>query len=500
MNKKKLSESDRRFFSLVVDATFTNPFSRRREELDRQISGLLRESDRGTLITQAVERIRGRLEQLDGEGVKRIQDFDAADRELIKYTYLFEIYHRFVSDLDALIERQRQRGDEPVRVGFADRVLGDLQGRGFGPEEAVRILAMFYQIRRTFTLIHRGLIGSSASMRRLRMDLWNSIFTFDIRNYERYLWDRMEDFSTLLEGPTGCGKGAAAQAIGCSGFIPFNRHKQCFEAGFSQMLIDVNLAQFTPSLIESELFGHAKGAFTGATADYDGVFSRCPRHGTIFLDEIGEIEPTLQVKLLRVLQERTFWPVGSHRRQTFLGRVIGATNQPVSRLLESGRFREDFYYRLCADCIHVPSLRQRIDEDGRELEMLVRHFVEQIIGQADAWLVGRVLEVIDERLGPRYPWPGNVRELAQCIRRVILKHDYESDLAGRPTPQAGFVLGGFDPPMTAQDLLAAYCRRLFERCGNYSVVARQTGLDRRTVKKYIEKEAPEGGGESKNQR
>lgn len=489
MAHKILTESDRRFFSLVADATFKNPFSAEREEIDRQISGLLSEPDRSKVVTRAVEQIRRRLDQLDAEDGGTIQAFDPADRELITYTYLFEGFHRLAPDFDVLIERQQRRGDEAVAVPFADGALGSLQARGFTPPEAERIFAMYYQIRRAYCLIQRGLIGPSPCMRRLRMDLWNNIFTYDIRHYERYLWDRMEDFSTLLEGPTGCGKGAAAQAIGQGGFIPYNAGKKSFETGFTRMLIDVNLAQFTPSLIESELFGHAKGAFTGAVADYDGVFSRCLRQGTIFLDEISEIRPTLQVKLLRVLQERTFWPVGSHRKQTFHGRVIGATNRPVSQLLRSGRFREDFYYRLCADCIQVPSLRQRIDEDFRELEELVAYFVAQIIGQQDPHLAGRVLETIDRRLGAGYAWPGNVRELAQCIRRVIVKHDYQPDVGGRREHEAVIPFGGFANPLSAQDLLAAYCRLLFERSGSYAEVARLTQLDRRTVKKYVQEQA-----------
>ena len=492
MSFKVLTEADRKFFLLVADATFCNPFSSRRQEIDRQIAGMVHEPDWSKVVPRAVGQIQQRLGQLDAEGCSKIQHFDAGDRELMMYTYLFEGFHRLSDDFDKLIDRQRKRGDEPVKVGFAEAAIASLEVRGFTREQAVWVFAMYYQIRRAFRLIDTGLIGPSDCMRRLRMDLWNNIFTYDIRNYERYLWDRMEDFSTLLEGPTGCGKGAAAAAIGTSGFIAFDPDKGCFENSFTRMLIDVNLAQFTPGLIESELFGHAKGAFTGAVADYEGVFGRCARYSTIFLDEISEIRTTLQVKLLRVLQERTYWPVGSHRRQTFRGRVIGATNQPVAQLLKTKRFREDFYYRLCADCIPVPSLRQRIDENKNELADLVRHFITQIIGQADEELTGRVLEVIDTRLGPNYPWPGNVRELAQCIRRVILKRDYESDLAERRKTGPVIEIGSLDQPIGAPQLLGEYCRALMEKHNSLSHVARLTGLDRRTVKKYAEQRIGNG--------
>lgn len=238
------------------------------------------------------------------------------------------------------------------------------------------------------------------------------------------------------------------------------------------------MAEFTPTLVESELFGHAKGAFTGAIEDYGGVFGRCPRHGMIFLDELGELRPTIQVKMLRLLQERRYRPVGSHRQLVFLGRVVGATNQPVEELRRRGRFRDDFYYRLCSDCIRVPSLKERIEEDEGELESLVRHFVCQIVGESDEELSGRVLAVIGRRLGRGYGWPGNVGELSQCIRRVILRGDYEPGVSGWGRRDAG--------EMSAAEVVRRHCRFLVERYGSYGAAARVAGLDRRTVKRYVE--------------
>ncbi len=134
-------------------------------------------------------------------------------------------------------------------------------------------------------------------MRNLRLHLWNNVFTHDIRWYEQYLWNRMEDFSTLLLGETGTGKGTAAAAIGRSGFIPYDEKKGCFTESFTRNFIAINLSQFAESLIESELFGHKKGAFTGAVEHHDGVFTRCTPYGSIFLDEVGDISVPIQVKL-----------------------------------------------------------------------------------------------------------------------------------------------------------------------------------------------------------
>jgi transcriptional regulator with PAS, ATPase and Fis domain len=322
----------------------------------------------------------------------------------------------------------------------------------------------------------------------LRIALWNNIFTYDIRDYERYMWDKMEDFSTLLEGPTGSGKGAAAAAIGRSGFIPYNPDKQAFESSFTGTFIPVNLSQFAESLLESELFGHVKGAFTGATGEHEGVLALCKPHGSIFLDEIGEISQPAQVKLLKVLEERTFTPVGSHKPKRFYGRVIAATNRPLDQLRVDGTFRDDFYYRLCSDCIRVPSLAERIRQNSEELTDLVRHFCTKISDGENTKLTERVMDVITRQLGgTSYAWPGNVRELAQCIRRVILKHSYEGHIPQARNRQNELVHGIESGTLTADEVLDSYCKILYDRHGTYEQVAKQTALDRRTVKKRISK-------------
>jgi DNA-binding NtrC family response regulator len=317
------------------------------------------------------------------------------------------------------------------------------------------------------------------------MDLWNNIFTQDIRRYERNLWDRMEDFSTLLEGPTGSGKGAAAAAIGKSGFIPYDPQRKRFAVSFTQTFVAINLSQYPESLLESELFGHTKGAFTGAVSAHNGLLSLCGPHGSIFLDEIGEIGIPAQVKLLKVLEERTFSPVGSHDRLRFGGRVIAATNRPIDVLRREGKFRDDFYYRLCSDCIRVPGLAERIRQNPDELTELVRHFVQAIAGKNVADITDRVLEVINTRLGRTYHWPGNVRELAQCIRRVMLKEHYEGDLMNHADKFEALCQKMKSGAATADEILSAYLKQLYDIHGSYEAAARAAGLDRRTVKKKI---------------
>jgi transcriptional regulator with GAF, ATPase, and Fis domain len=295
----------------------------------------------------------------------------------------------------------------------------------------------------------------------------------------------MEDFSTLLLGDTGSGKGAAARAIGNAGFIPYDPRSGRFTESFTRSFIAINLSQFSEALIESELFGHRKGSFTGAMADREGVFARCLPHGTIFLDEIGDVSTTIQLKLLQVLQERTFRPVGGHDLQRFSGRVIAATNRSLLDLRHRGDFRDDFYYRLCSDVIEVPPLRQRIAEDAEELPRLVTGLLaRQLNPEAAEALAGDVLTALRESPGDAYPWPGNVRELEQALRRILV--------CGRYTPETRETTST-DPwleqvragTLNAPDLLAGYCTRLWRETGTYESVAKRTGLDRRTVKKYV---------------
>jgi sigma-54 specific flagellar transcriptional regulator A len=342
-------------------------------------------------------------------------------------------------------------------------------------------------MRRAFYFIQHKLIGQCDSMKQLRMNLWNNIFTCDILHYEKNLTAKMEDFSTLLLGPTGCGKGTAAAAIGRSGYIPFDDKKMRFTESFTRTFVPVNLSQYAETLLESELFGHSKGAFTGAISPHDGLLAMCGPCGSVFLDEIGEVGEQVQIKLLKVLEEREFSPVGSHEKLSFRGRVIGATNQGIGKLIEQGKFRDDFYYRLCSDCIEVPSLKQRISESPDELAELTREVTRRITGQESEGIVESTLEVIGRQLGMEYDWPGNVRELAQCIRRVIIKRDYQPDICnGRLDAKAEIAEQIYDGEVTAQRLLATYCNLLYEKHGNYEKVAQITGLDRRTAKKHIQ--------------
>lgn len=484
MYMKSLKPREREFFRDVARSAFANPFSTAREAADRRVTGSADESPakRLGILMAAVSR---RVEELDESKAGDIRLYYGDDRELVEVALLFDAFHRFMSQLDLLIEEQVRTGPEPVRVRFAHELLTLLTRRGYPNSAALHFLAVFFQLRRAYYFITRGLTGSSPGLRTLRERLWSNVFTRDIRWYEAYLWDRMEDFSTLLLGETGTGKGAAAAALGRSGYIPFDEKRGCFAESFTRNFIALNLSQFPESLIESELFGHRKGAFTGAVDHHEGVLARCRPHGAIFLDEIGDVSVPVQIKLLHVLQERTFTPVGSHEPQRFAGRVIAATNQPLDQLRRTGRFRDDFFYRLCSDVIVVPPLRERLREEPGELGLLLNELVRRLTGEESPELARQVEDALRTNPGPDHAWPGNVRELEQATRRILLTGHYEPAFPTTPAGTAPWLDQAQAGALDAESLLAAYCAHLHQRHGTYEEVARLTRLDRRTVKKYI---------------
>jgi transcriptional regulator with AAA-type ATPase domain len=488
--KQSLSAPDRDFFRIVSQAAFTNPFSQSRMEIDRRLADAYPSIPWDDAVEQAVARISERLRTLRVRGFDDLTGYGDDDRELLRTALLFELYHQYRQPFDAFILKQLAAGDTPIPLPFATTILSALSNIGLNHAAAHRFLAIFYQIRRAFYFIESGLTGLSPAMRNLRLQLWNNIFTCNITWYEQHLWDRMEDFSTLLLGETGAGKGAAAAAIGRSGFIPFDERKGCFSESFTRSFIAINLSQYPESLLDSELFGHKKGAITGAIENHEGVFDRCSPHGSIFLDEIGDVSIPVQIKLLQVLQERTFAAVGSHERRRFQGRVIAATNRPLDEMRASGQFRNDFYYRLCSDIVTVPSLRERITEEPRELEALAARILRRMVGEKAVEYARLVCDAIRRDVGADYAWPGNVRELEQAIRRIIITRHYKGDNAlqnqgGRDNELLeAFKNGSLD----AESLLAGYCTALYRRHGSYEEVARITNLDRRTAKKYIRKD------------
>jgi two-component system, NtrC family, response regulator AtoC len=219
--------------------------------------------------------------------------------------------------------------------------------------------------------------------------------------------------TVLIHGETGTGKSLIARVI----------HQ--LSPRRDGPFVEVSCGAIPETLLASELFGHTRGAFTGAVADKDGKF-RAAEHGTILLDEISCAPPSLQMKLLRILQERQYEPLGSNRTVLADVRVVLATNVALQKEVDAGRFRADLYYRVNVVNIELPPLRERL----ADIPLLADHFLEQCASKSRKHVTGFSDEALDSM--QRYYWPGNVRELANSIERavVLTRHDQvlKSDL------------------------------------------------------------------------
>jgi DNA-binding NtrC family response regulator len=289
--------------------------------------------------------------------------------------------------------------------------------------------------------------------------------------------------TVLLQGESGTGKELFARAI----------HDQSARA--DEPFITVNCAALPEGLVESALFGHEKGAFTGATVRAAGAFERA-HGGTLLLDEISEMRLDLQSKLLRVIQEQEFERVGGHQPIQVDVRLIATTNRDLKAEVEGGRFREDLYYRLNVVPIHAPSLRERLDDIPR----LVHHFVTratELHGGTSPTIAPETLQIL-----PRYSWPGNVRELANAVERAVIlcrgsvlqPTDFDQqirDAAAHPSRPAivpdAAASGGAGPidyNLDAVERLAIE-RALAATGGNRTRAARLLGISERTLRNKL---------------
>lgn len=288
--------------------------------------------------------------------------------------------------------------------------------------------------------------------------------------------------NVLLLGESGTGKELMARTIHLN------------SARCDGPFIPVDCASLPETLLESELFGYEKGAFTGALSTRPGIFEYA-NGGTIFLDEVGELSPSLQAKLLRVLQERQFRRVGGRQLIQVDVRVISATNQDLIQAVRDGRFRKDLYYRLNVVPIHLPPLRERRED----IKPLVRHFL-RYFSQRDHRPVREISQAAMELL-ERYPWPGNVRELQNVMERavslaegeVILPEDLPEEVRKGRVPSLEDEIPLDLPFEEAKErwielFERRYLRELLERTGgNISQAARMAGVNRKTIHRLLKK-------------
>jgi DNA-binding NtrC family response regulator len=502
------TESARDFARQVSRLTLANPFLPERPQIEREILGhaYLAGGDDwspGGVAGKArpnVDRIMPRIAAaLDGVPRRPGETLlhpRTADREtdtlLLRNMTSFYIYNKYASEFDSII-RQRSLGRNPTATFFhrvAEDYLRILNTSAEAPavlQEAALEFALFFQVRRAFATIHDTIIGDSPAVASLRAAVWQSIFTHDMSRYLRSLHSRMHEYTCLITGPSGSGKDLVARAIAQSRFIPFDVARLSFSEDLPSVYLPINLPALSPNLIESELFGHLKGSFTGASQDRRGFLELSTMASTVFLDEIGDLDAGLQVKLLRVLQNRTFQRVGDWKARRFEGKIVAATNRDLAAAIRSGRFREDLYFRLCADIIVTPGLRDQLLSKPNALETLILHLTEQMLGPEEGYILAEeALNWIRTHLPEDYSWPGNVRELEQCLRNILIRKGYEP-LQRSDAPEPSATLEALARAGTgAEELMTRYCRLVHAATGSWQESARRLGLDHRTVKAYVE--------------
>ncbi len=438
----------------------------------------------GAAVERLVPELRERLEN----GAR------ASDAELLLYESAVRhlLFQRHIAGWWELIELA-ERGESTTGAvagyrAFADDVrhyLHDLPGVAIPVNtDPPHLYAWGFQIRRAFHQTYRQIFGGSQPAAALRAAVWQSIFTHNPQRYRRALFDRMADATTLVTGESGTGKELVARAIALSRYVPFDPKRRCFTADYAQSFFAVNLMALSPTLIESELFGHRRGAFTGALETRAGWLETAGPGGCVFLDEIGELDGSIQVKLLRVLQNRTFQRIGETDERIFSGKIIAATNRDLGTEIRTSRFRRDLYYRLCSDTIVTPTLREQLAEKPDDLHNLLTILARRIVGDAEAAeLAEECAHWIERNLPKQYDWPGNVRELEQCVRNVLIRGDYRPHPGRDEAETMGAALRAGS--ITAERLVERYVAHVYSLTGSYQETARRLELDRRTVKAKV---------------
>jgi transcriptional regulator with PAS, ATPase and Fis domain len=306
------------------------------------------------------------------------------------------------------------------------------------------------------------IIGAGASMREV---------------YRRIEKVAATDVSVLVTGETGTGKELVAREI----------HRRSPRRGGP--FVAVNCGAIPENLLESELFGHVRGSFTGAIATRAGKF-QAANGGTLFLDEVGDMPPSLQVKLLRALQERVITKVGDTRAEPVDIRVVAATNKVLEDEIQAGRFREDLYYRLNVIAIPLPPLRER----GDDIVVIARFFLQRCAHEFSSKARGFTASTAAALL--RYPWPGNIRELENRVKKAVVLADKPllgpEDLDLGPESLAPVL------PLSQakEEFQKRYINEVLERnAGNRTKTAKDLGVDPRTIFRHLERLEAERPGQ-----
>jgi transcriptional regulator with AAA-type ATPase domain len=537
----------RTWLQLLIKLAFANPFSPVRFAWEKEALPAEEFVDTGWAWSLTGDmrpervngaRLRARLEPILEVARKRLAAGfipGDADRELYEDACLYLLYDRYDGPLLAFIDpkpvpeifagelapepelrragaRARRRGasraekiaqvkeaahrlsaeQRAAQAAVFDAFLADYltylvrPWTGLRPPPPEKVFSRCYQVRRAFHYIHVYIVGTSRSAARLRMRLWESIFTSDMRDYLKGTHDCLDDVHTLVLGESGTGKELVAQALGRSNYLPFLLPERHFAAADGERFHCLSLVERAGTLLHGELFGYDAGAFTGAERDTPGWLELCLPGSRLFLDEIAELDVSLQVMLLRVIQSRVFQRLGSRLDRLFSGRIIAATNQDLRALIAAGKFREELYQRLAVDEIRTSPLREQLADAPGDLDRMVEHIAVKMRGpDQGAVLARKAIDIIRAKRGPDYEWPGNFRELERMVRRIYV-HDTDAhgspstQKPGRKTNAAALALGRsiLEGGMTMEEVERVVVVAMFKKTKSRRVGARLLGINR----------------------
>jgi two-component system response regulator PilR (NtrC family) len=412
-----------------------------------------------TLERQPVDLLISDIKMPDMSGVDVLRAARGIDPDILA------IMITAFASTETAVEALRLGADDYISKPFK---VDELKLRVRKALERVQLQQENLALKRTLNSSHQfcNIIGRSESM----LAVFKLIGTVATTNS-----------TILVTGESGTGKELVARAVHYSSL----RRDRPFVA--------LNCGALTETLLESELFGHMRGSFTGAAANKKGLIEVAER-GTIFLDEIGDMSPMMQVKLLRVLQERKFRRVGGTEEVDADIRIIAATNQDLAKLVAEGKFREDLYYRINVIPVHLPALRERRDD----IPLLADHFLARYRDQMGKHLTGISAEAVRHLVA--YDWPGNIRELENVVERAVALEQTPTILpdslpahvvgqAPRPGAQAAALpADGIDLEQHVQGVEREYIAQALRRAGGVQVKAAELlGMSFRSFRYYAKK-------------
>lgn len=489
------SKSDRKFAQAASKIAFANPFLPERVEFEKEALGNKFDPDTREFwswsFNDEIDRpnnllLERMVHELTTKLRAKISSADSVDKEdfqLYDDLALYVLYYSTIFSVDGNAKEDCLTHSDWDKFHEAFEYWMDIDGKKSPSyDQAAHVFAYLHQLKRAFINIFHCVIGQSLPIAKLRARIFQSIFTHDLRRYRNTLYKSMQEVTTLVVGSTGTGKELVAKAVGMSQYIPFNAKTKQFKCDSADQFVALNLTAFTPTLIESELFGHEKGSFTGATARRIGWLESIGSCGALFLDEIGELDLAIQVKLLRVLQNREFQRIGENKTRSFEGKFIAATNRNLMDEIEADSFRQDFYYRLCSDVIVTPSLKEQIASRKEEFEFLVDFIAHRIAPDAKEELKTDVMRWFKSANMSSYDWPGNMRELEQCVRNIMIHNNYQPATKTTGQVKSAFADQLNECQLSAEQVLSRYCEMAYQKYGSYEKAGAALQMDRRTLR------------------